>query len=88
MTIDISKYQRKDGGYWLQPLERDAATATGVSYYDIIGSETLEMLPEEWRVAIAVAAEATKAIDSATPVRKIRAGAWRSEWEIRDGTAE
>jgi hypothetical protein len=88
MTIDLSKYQREDGGYWLQPLERDAAAATGVSYYDIIGSETLDMLPEDWRQAIFTAAKVTKAIDDAKPVRKISTGPWLSEWEIRDGTAE
>ena len=88
MTIDISKYQREDGGYWLQSLERDAAAATGADYYDIIFSKTLDMLPEEWRVAIFTAAEATKVIDDAKPVRKINNGPMLSEWEIRDGTAE
>jgi hypothetical protein len=88
MTIDLNKYARGDGGYWLQPLEHDAAAATGISYYAIVGSETLDMLPEEWRMAIATAAEATKAIDDAKPVRTISTGTWLSEWEIRDGTAE
>ena len=88
MAIDLSKYQREDGGYWLQPLERDAAAATGVSYYTIVGSEKLDMLPEEWRTAIETAAKITKDIDDAKPVRKISAGPWFSEWESRDGTAE
>lgn len=88
MTIDLNKYARGDGGYWLQPLERDAATATGVSYYEIVGSETLDMLPEDWRTAIATAAAATKVIDDAKPVRTISSAPMLSEWEIRDGTAE
>jgi hypothetical protein len=89
MTIDLSKYQREDGGYWLQPLERDAAAATGADYYEIISSETLDMLPEDWRQAIIQAAAITRAIDAAKPARKIASGGrWRSEWEIRDGTAE
>lgn len=89
MAIDLSKYQREDGGYWLQPLERDAAAATGVSYYEIIDSETLDMLPEDWRQAIIQAAAITREIDAAKkPVRKIGTGTWMSEWEIRDGTAE
>lgn len=88
MAIDISKYQREDGGYWLQPLERDAAAATGADYYEIIESESLDMLPEDWRQAIIQAAAITRQIDAAKPVRKISTGPWLSEWEIRDGTAE
>lgn len=88
MAIDLSKYQREDGGYWLQPLERAAAAATGVSYYDIVGGESLDMLPEDWRQAITHAASVTRAIDDAKPVRKISTGPMLSEWEIRDGTAE
>lgn len=89
MTIDLSKYQRKDGGYWMQPLERDAAAATGADYYEIIESKTLDMLPEEWRQAIIHAAAVTREIDAAKTVRKSGSGgSWQSEWEIRDGTAE
>lgn len=87
MTIDLSKYQREDGGYWLQPLERDAAAATGADYYEIIESETLDMLPEDWRQAIIQAAAITREIDSAKKPRKVSNGRI-SEWEIRDGTAE
>ncbi len=83
MTIDINKYARGDGGYWLQPLERAAAAATGISYYDIVGSETLNMLPEEWRAAIFAAAEATRAIDDAKPVRTISSAPMYSEWDLR-----
>lgn len=83
MTIDLNKYARGDGGYWLQPLERDAAAATGVSYYDIVGSETLDMLPAEWREAIETAAAVTNAIDDAKPVRKINSAPYYSEWDLR-----
>lgn len=87
MTIDLSKYQREDGGYWLQPLERDAAAATGADYYEIIESETLDMLPEDWRQAIIQAAAITREIDATKQPRKVSNGRM-SEWEIRDGTAE
>lgn len=84
MAIDLTKYARGDGGYYLQPLERDAAAATGVSYYDILESVTLDMLPEEWRTAIKVAAEATNKIEDAKPpVKPIDPRPWYSEWDLR-----
>lgn len=86
MTIDLNKYQREDGGYWLQPMERDAAAATGVNYYD---SEMLDKLPEDWRQAIEHAAAVTREIDAAKPKSKHQINQpWFSEWELRDGTAE
>lgn len=51
------------GRYNVARMERDAADASGVSYYQIIDSAGCEMLPADWREAILTARQHNRALN-------------------------
>lgn len=74
--------------YDIARMERDAAEATGISYYTIVSDHS--GLPAEWRDALAAATAHNEALDAALPDRSVipHRPIPLSEWEQRDGTAE